>query len=242
MAPTALSASVEATASDCVSFYKSHLESDYLLPLFEKAKYFTLDAPHGTQVTIINLALADSGSKLDKLVQSYFLHVQNIYRERLKKFMSDTSEVIADRAHIDQQLEKRSILVLDTPAASTADAVEFNGGLRVTMARNADEKLPFQYELPEYKRHDQKGISVELGRLTALTSLSAKITVNLIKIAVQVTLQNLNVSDFYVHTSKAHARLYKLMGFVPTDIDIKDDLNYVLRFTREDAIAWLAQN
>ena len=54
-----------------------------------------------------------------------------------------------------------------------------------------------------------------------------------------MALQDPNVTDLYVHTSRVHARLYRLMGLIPTNIDIKDDLNYVLRFTAQDAVNWL---
>lgn len=226
--------------NDCVSFYQNTLKSGFSLPILKNVKFFDVPSAYGTRLMVVDLAQVPRLSLADRIVASYFSYVRAIYRERLKKFEGDISPAAErDQEALDRSLAERSALVLDTPNDMDPHAPTFNGGVRVTFSRTPAEKLPFQYEFPEFQRYDTTGSSVEVGRLTAQPGVARDLTINLIKIATEVALQDPTVSDIYVHTSRAHSRLYRLMGLIPTNVDIKDDLNYVLRFTVQDAINWL---
>ena len=221
ISPTALASVIEAKSSDCVTFYENHIEKAFVLPLLKKVKFFNLTSAHGSLLTVIDLAQVQPMSSLDRMVKSYFQYVRDIYRARLKKFDTQISPAaLSQQAHIDKELTNRSILIVDTPSEQATAESEFNGGVRVTLARNPNEKLPLQFELPDYRRHDISGTSIEVGRLTAQPGVSAGLSINLIRVAVQLALQYPNVRDIYVHTSRVHSRLYKLMGLIPASIDI----------------------
>ncbi|MBL7554921.1 MAG: hypothetical protein JNM24_03795 [Bdellovibrionaceae bacterium] len=240
VSPNAISSEIQTKANGCASFYQNTIEPQFILPLLKKVKFFETKSPHGTHLMVVDLAQVSPSSRIQQIVSSYFNYVRSVYQERLKKFEGNPSAP-ADRQQefIDHSLALRSVLVLDTPNDMDPQSPTFNGGVRVTYARSTYEKLPLQYEFPNFHRYNLAGTAAEIGRLTAQPGSPPGLSIHLIKLATQVALQDPNVTDIYVHTSKTHARLYRLMGLRPRNVDIKDELNYVLRFTTQDALNWL---
>lgn len=213
--------------------------------LFFDPNLMTSQHDHAISTMVIDLAQVTANSQVDKVVRSYFEFVETVYRTRLEKFSlmkndTETQKIIDQKKIIEKDLEKRSILILNVPAIFDPLSPEFYGGIRIALARNPTEKLPFQYEFPNYKRPNENAVSIEIGRLTSAAQVDSSIAIKLIKLAIQVATQNSNVRHIYVHTSKTHLRLYRRTGLEPTSIFIADDINYILRFTIADAVLWLA--
>lgn len=240
ISPNTFASAVETKTAECISFYQNTLKPQIILPILKKVKFFEMDSSHGSRLMVVDLAQVSPSSTLQHIVSSYFDHVRSVYYDRLKKFEgSPSAPGPQNQEQIDHSLALRSALVLDTPHDLDPHLPTFNGGIRITYARTPHENLPLQYDFPDFQRHNLGGTAVEIGRLTAQPGSSPGLSISLIKLATQVALQDPNVTDLYVHTSRVHARLYRLMGLIPTNIDIKDDLNYVLRFTAQDAVNWL---
>lgn len=240
LSPNAKALALANKSNECVSFYKEIIQSQFVLPNLKDLNFFETKSNHGTRMLVIDLAQIAPNSVIQKIVSSYFDYVHMIFHERLTKFGRDYSPAAAQYQHrLDSLLAQRSILVLDTPNNLDPRAPAFNGGVRVTYSQNPGEMLPFQYEFPELQRYNSAGTAVEVGRLTSQPGTSPGLAINLIKLATQVALQDPNLTEFYVHTSRIHARLYRLMGLNPTDVYIINNLNYVLRFTAQDGINWL---
>lgn len=175
-------------------------------------------------------------------VLSYYQKFQSdIFEQRLHKFQSS---LLTEKTAIRDQdflTHSRSTYVFILKSKLTPNTPpEFVGGIRAVFARNPSESLPYENDLGLKRMENKRGLaSVEIGRLTNLEPNDLLYGANsttalLIDRILRHVLQDPNVEWVYVHTSAPHVRLYRLLGYVPENISVVDNLNQVLQFSAEN--------
>lgn len=206
--------------------------------LFEKS--ILQDSKVFSQEKLQHLSGNDPAAEF--LIGQYLDFQNEYYVKKLPRYSNLTPQ---DRVKIDfQDIEVRNrsdFLVIIKGDLNTKNKIEFLGGIRAVFSKNQTERLPLEFEHNVRRLPVANGkISVEIGRLTSVNESSQLIFSMLKKV-----IENKDVEWVYVHTSKAHVRLYRKMG-ITTDrfIDI-DKVSQLLAFSREDVertIKQLAKN
>ncbi len=137
----------------------------------------------------------------------------------------------------------RSIYILNTRGSIDAAVPVFRGGIRVVLARRAGDKLPFETDMG-HSRDRLEGSAAEVGRFTVDESGGDKLknverTVGLIRAALGEIAALKDVQTIYVHTSRSHVRLYKMMGLKPLSVIGEDPLNQIMIFNRSQLVEYL---
>lgn len=203
----------------------------------------------GSTVTVLDFSIyKDFSVRFNRAVEGYEDIQQKIYRERLEKFQAtlspDQKKVLSNR---EEEMKQRSLFVLNSAVPLTTEPPKLLGGARVVFSFNRFQKLPFELDL-NINRLNPDVVAAEVGRLTVAeasnpveenskTTLGR--TVEIIKNALLGISYNSQVQVIYVHTSRVHVRLYKLMGLIPSGVISIDTLNQVMVFTRQQLFEYL---
>jgi hypothetical protein len=198
--------------------------------LISEAKMISYMLPDHSYITIVNLAKVGAYSIEFLSARNYLKHRDLIYKQRIKKFKSENETSSFLKYKIDHDVRLRSFLVMNTAEPITnSPATEFIGGARVSVTRNAIDKLPFEMGL-SIDRPQKDHSAAEIGALTANTKDNPFKSVEIINAAIKLAADYAKADDVYIHTSAVHARMYHRMNIDPTETLAIDNLNYVLRF------------
>lgn len=180
----------------------------------------------GSQIILAGTSGSFKGEQA-QLAENYLNFATQIYESRLEKYSEKPGSLQA----IDTEINDRSVYLVNKKTVGKGE-YEIIGGVRIAFAMNAGEKLPFQFDFPDFNRENPHVPAAEIGRLTSVVG-SAR-TMELLSTAAYVIDLYAEVQYYYVHTSSKHARLYNMMGFRPSKTVEFDKLNVIMIFTRED--------
>ncbi len=173
-------------------------------------------------------------------IHKYYRMQSDIYQRRLEKFKSSVTES-QEETFFDHSLgaSQPFLIVLNSTQPLCHPSSRLLGGIRVVIARSPEEKLPFQSE-PAFN-HCLLGSgfhgAAEIGRLTAESQSNRQLGADLITVGGMLTLQFHEVHNFYVHTSRTHAKLYSRMGLTPNHPPYYcDSLNCLIHYNRQEII------
>lgn len=236
LAVTLLASSANATF--CIDLFKG--------PSSQSPPYAFMS--DGTVTTTIQPTTLKEYKNLERSITAYELFQKAIYKERLPKFRDPALSKTASheppktiRPPVDYR--SRSIYILNTRGTVDAAYPLFRGGIRIVLARRSEDKLPFEIDMG-HSRHRRDGSAAEVGRFTVDESGGDKLknaerSVGLIRAALLEIAAHKDVQTIYVHTSRTHVRLYKMMGLKPLDVVGEDPLNRIMIFTRAQLLEYL---
>lgn len=166
-----------------------------------------------------NVAVMDLGRAVrlnDKMVldtsHRYLEHLGETYLKRLNFSEKEIKDFIASS----KEMRERTYLITSS-AKAPLKASEFYGGVGTVISRKSQDLLPLE-KATGIKVDRSKGGVAEIVRLTAQNADAKNLSRDLIDSVLEVLKNEKNIQTIYVYTSKAHARLYKSMGFPFRDI------------------------
>lgn len=201
--------------------------------------------PDGTILTVIRPSTVKSYANLDRSISAYENFQHSIYKNRLPKFRTPTTVgPSVSRSKPAHNYRSRSIFILNTSGMVQAAQPIFRGGIRIVLARRAEDALPFEDDVG-LQRQRREVSAAEVGRFTVEETPSAdslkgvERSVALIRAALVEIMGYRDVEYIYVHTSRTHVRLYKMMGLIPLEVLGEDPLNKIMVFNREQLLNYL---
>ena len=178
----------------------------------------------GFDMLALNLRHANRNEDFKDVADRYWEHVANVYNQR--KILP--REKVAAFIESSKNMEDRTLLIAKQLKEASEEGEKFSGGVGLVFSKGAGEKLPLEKALG--KSLVREGKSVEIVRLTADTKNNDY--QDLIYSIVQIAKSDPEIKNFYVYTSKRHARRYQ-RGFRNHKIVLEEGEDRVIHISRD---------